>query len=109
MKILAYFILVAFIQFVATSKSKSESSSESQSKSSSKSKCKLHYKYTLWIGDDIDEIHSIKLKSKCGIVFYDAMEQAAQKDDQFEFESTTHPLYGAFITAISGVANDDLA
>lgn len=92
MKILVGLILVGYIQFAT-----------------SKPGCKLRYRYTFWIGDNIDEIHSIKLKSPCGIVFYDAMQQAAQEDVQFTFESTIHPEFGAFITKISGVANDDVA
>lgn len=66
---------------------------------------KISYTYTLWIGDAVDEKFSITLKSKKGIFFIDAMQQAAAKNSNFEFERTIHPLYGSFITKIAGYSN----
>lgn len=85
-------------------------SEENETSSASESvECELSYKYNLWIGDNVDEVHSINLHSECGIVFLDAMRHASKKKEQFAFELTSHPLFGGFVTQINGVANDDEA
>lgn len=104
MKIFFALLLVIFISSATTTSEENLSLSSSES-----SECKIRYKYTLWIGDNIDDVYSIRLNSECGIVFLDAMQQASEKKDEFAFEHTTHPIYGAFITKIAGVANDDEA
>lgn len=104
MKILINLLLVIFISSAATTSNENLSSSSSES-----SECKIRYKYTLWIGDNIDDVYSVRLNSECGIVFLDSMQQASEKKDRFTFEHTTHPIYGAFITKIAGVANDEEA
>lgn len=125
MKLIPFLIVLALISCTAaTSDEYSSSSSEetqssfsveaptsssedSESLSESESlECELSYSYTIWIGDYVDEVHSIDLHSKCGIVFLDAMLQASKNKEQFAFEYTSHPLFGAFVTQISGLAND---
>lgn len=66
----------------------------------------VKYEYLLWIGDDIHQSYSINLKSPSGSVFFNAMEQAAKKDDHFKFEFKLFPPYGRYITSISGVSED---
>lgn len=69
--------------------------------------CQTNYKYTIWIGDNVNEAHSMNLRSECGTTFLNAMKQAAEKREQFLFKSVTHPTFGTFVTQIDGVANDD--
>lgn len=120
MKVFLFVIVVAFISnATATSDENYRSSSEENESSSSEenadtstdesTECKISYTYTIWIGDNVDEVHSVNLQSKCGIVFLEAMQQAAEKKEQFAFEHTAHPLFGSFVTQIDGVANDDEA
>lgn len=90
-----------------SSSDENSSSSSDESSSGESSECQLRYKYTIWLGDDVDEVRSINLKSKCGIFFLDAMRQASRREEQFAFKFSTHPLYGAFVTQIGDVANDD--
>lgn len=87
----------------------SESEENTSSSASESFECKIRYKYTIWIGDDVDEVHSINLKSDCGVVFLDSMRQASERKEQFSFKHTTHPTFGAFVTEIAGVSNDDEA
>lgn len=87
----------------------SESEEDVRSSASESLECKIRYKYTIWIGDNVDEVHSINLKSDCGIVFLDAMRQASVRRKQFAFKHSTHPTFGAFVTQIAGVSNDDEA
>lgn len=87
----------------------SESEENVSSSASESLECKIRYKYTIWIGDDVDEVHSINLKSDCGVVFLDSMRQASERKEQFSFKHTTHPTFGAFVTEIAGVSNDDEA
>lgn len=95
---------------IASEDNASSSSEEDVSSSSSESsECEIRYKYTIWIGDNVDEVHSVNLKSDCGIVFLDAMRQASEKSDTFEFDYTAHPSFGAFVTKIAGAINDDEA
>lgn len=84
-----------------------EDVSSSRSSSAESTECTLNYQYTIWIGDNVDEMHSINLNSECGIVFLDAMQQASEKREQFKFDYTKHAQFGAFITQIDGVSNDD--
>ncbi len=117
MKILLLLIVVASVANARTtfpenyhSIEDSTSSEENSSSSSSESVgCKVNYRYTLWIGDNVDEIHSIHLQSKCGTILFNAMQQASEEEKEFEFEYTEHPTYGAFVTKIDGVSNDDEA
>lgn len=62
----------------------------------------ISYTYKLWIGDEVDEEHSLKLTSEQGIFFINAMDQAAALDSNFIYESIVHPVYGNFITKIAG-------
>lgn len=107
MKILLALIVVAVSLSLVTTFNEDFSSDESDDSSDESPECKIRYQFTLWIGDNIDEVHSLKLESECEIVFFDTMQQASQSKDQFLFEHTMHPLYGALITKIAGVANDD--
>lgn len=84
----------------------SEEDENHENKNLSVEGCKVNYKYTIWIGDAVDETCSIKLQSECGTNFFDAMKQASQVEKQFDFEYTTHPAYGAFVTKIAGVSNN---
>lgn len=125
MKVIPFLIVLAFISCAAaTSDENSSSSSEetqssfsvenptsssedSESSSDTESlECEISYSYTIWIGDYVDEVHSIDLQSKCGIVLLDAMRQASKEKEQFAFEYTSHPLFGAFVTQINGLANN---
>ncbi|KAG4066587.1 hypothetical protein HA402_007223 [Bradysia odoriphaga] len=119
MKTLPFFIVAILITCVTTTSDESSSSEENdgsfsssdESASSSSSvestECKLNYQYTIWIGDNVEEIHSINLNSECGIVFLNAMQQASQKREQFRFEYSTHPLFGTLVTKIDSLPNDD--
>lgn len=83
------FILALFIAFVSLTAAKN----------------KINYGYTLWIGDNVDEVHSIRLQSFVGIKFIDSMNQAASKDPTFVYEGTDSQ-YGKFITKIAGQSQD---
>lgn len=111
MKIVICLLVIGF-SCLASNASSSSSSSESSSSSSESSSSesdesdKIKYTYTLWIGDDVGKKYSINMKSKSGIYFIDAMNQAAGKNGHFRFEKSIHPGYGPFITEICAVAND---
>ena len=70
------------------------------------SKGEIEYTYTLWVGDKpIVQKAQIKLESKNGIHFIDAMNQAAAKSSKFKFEFQQFS-FGKFITSIGGNAQD---
>src|SRR5690349_4266656 len=80
-------------------------SSSSSSNESNKSTNKIKYSYTLWIGDNVDEKHTLRLKSENGIVFYDAMFQAAAKDPNYIFETLMFEEYGRFVDKIGAYSS----
>lgn len=116
MKVSLFVIVVAFISCATATtdenyrswseESASLSAEENVSSSDDESSSGCKISYTLWIGDNVDEIHSINLQSECGIVFLEAMRLAAEKKEQFAFEHTTHPRFGSFVTQIDGLIND---
>lgn len=101
MKILYAFVILCFISFSDTKSSSSSSSSSSEDS-------KIDYTYILWIGDNAEQKYSIHLESLNGIVFFDAMNQAAKKNSHFVFNSTEFPPYGKFVNAIDGVYSDKI-
>lgn len=119
MKILPLLIVAVLITCATSNSDESSSSSEEDSNdipleeyeesssSNESTECKINYQYTIWIGDSVEEEHSINLISECGINFLSAMQQASQRREQFKFEYTIHPLFGALVTQIDGVSNDD--
>lgn len=66
-------------------------------------KGEICYTITLWIGNGVNTIHSIELKSEDGIFFHEAMDQAAALDSNFTFETIENEDFGAFVTKIAGV------
>ena len=73
---------------------------------SSSSQDEVEYTYVVWVGDKpIVQKAQIKLESKTGIHFIDAMNQAAAKSSKFKFEFQQFS-FGKFITSIGGNAQD---
>jgi len=109
MKFLYALLLLSFLTFVTSNHGRSHdgsSSSLSSDSSDSKHHGKIRFNYILWFGDDIYRRESLRLRSPYGIFFVDAMDQAADMDNDFKFEGTNNPEFGKFITKIGGVAND---
>ena len=72
----------------------------------SSSEDEIEYTYILWVGDKpIVQKAKIKLESKTGIHFIDAMNQAAAISSKFKFEFQQYS-FGKFITSIGGNAQN---
>ena len=73
---------------------------------SSSSEDEIDYRYVVWVGDKpIVQNAKIKLESKNGIHFIDAMNQAAAKSSKFKFDFKQYSI-GKLITSIGGNAQD---
>ncbi|KAG8182059.1 hypothetical protein JTE90_013989 [Oedothorax gibbosus] len=67
---------------------------------------KMSVKYYLYIGDKMDEIHPIFLRTPNNITVMDVMRLAAEADDKYKFEAQRNAKGKLYIYKIYGISND---
>ncbi|KAG8182060.1 hypothetical protein JTE90_013990 [Oedothorax gibbosus] len=67
---------------------------------------KMSVKYYLYIGDKMDEIHPIFLRTPNNITVLDVMRLAAEADEKYKFEAQRNAKGKLYIYKIYGISND---
>lgn len=64
--------------------------------------------YSLWIGSNISETHTINITTETNNTFYNVMQLAAQEDDHFSFSSTEWPN-GHYVHTLAGYKEEPMS
>lgn len=64
--------------------------------------------YSLWVGSNVSETHSINITTEFNDTFYNVMQLAAQKDDHFSFSSTEWPN-GHYVHTLAGYKEEPMS